>query len=176
MGSPKALLDWDGETVIEHMIDIIGAIAEPVIVVAGFHADAIRPKAARAMLVVNPAPEQGMLSSLQWGLRAVPADCGAVLFTPVDHPAVRAETVRALAAVSAPVAIPVFEGRRGHPVLIARSVADEILALPIEARASDVIRRHLDRAIMVEVNDRGVVEDIDDPAAYGRLLSRERDA
>ncbi len=176
MGSPKALLDWDGETVIEHMIGIIGAVADPVIVVAGFHADAIRPKAARATLVVNPAPERGMLSSLQCGLRAVPADCDAVLFTPVDHPAVLAETVQALAAVSAALAIPVFEGRRGHPVLIVRSVADEILALPVEARASDVIRRHLDRAIMVEVNDRGVLEDIDDPAAYSRLLSREREA
>ncbi len=175
MGSPKALLEWNGETVLERMIGLIGAAADPVIVVVGFHAETI-PPTARATRVVNPAPERGMLSSLQCGLRAVPEECEAVLFTPVDYPAVTVETVRALAAVRAPVAIPVFEGRRGHPVLVSRPVAREILALPEDARASDVIRRYLDRAIMVEVNDRGVVEDIDDPATYQRLRRQAGEA
>lgn len=175
MGSPKALLEWKGGTVLDRMIGLVGAVADPVIVVVGFHAESI-PPSARALRVVNPAPDRGMLSSLQCGLRAVPGACEAVLFTPVDYPAVTVETVRALAAVRAPVAIPVFEGRRGHPVLISRPVAAEILALPEGARASDVIRHHLDRAIMVEVNDRGVVEDIDDPEAYQRLRRQAGEA
>jgi molybdenum cofactor cytidylyltransferase len=171
MGRPKALLDWHGVTVLEHMAGLLAEVAEPVIVVVGYHAGEIRARGVRATLVANPNPERGMLSSLQSGLDAVPPEAGAALFTPVDYPAVRPATIRALAAAAgrAPLAIPVFEGRRGHPVLIARPLMEELLALPPEARASDVIRRHLDRAILVDVDDRGAVEDIDDPAAYDRL-------
>jgi CTP:molybdopterin cytidylyltransferase MocA len=175
MGRPKALLEWKSGTILDHLAGLLLSVADPVIVVAGYHADAIREHGITATLVVNPDPERGMLSSLQCGLGAVPADAGAVLFTPVDYPAVAPETIRALAASagSAPLAIPVFEGRRGHPVLIARPLMEEILALPVTARASDVIHRHLDRAIMMEVRDWGVVEDIDDPAAYERLRRKD---
>jgi len=171
MGRPKALLDWRGVTVIEHMIGLVGAVADPVIVVLGHHSEAFRERGIKATLVVNPDPERGMLSSLQCGLRAVPPEADAVLFTPADYPAVGAGTIRALAAgaSSAPLAIPVFENRRGHPVLIARPLVAEILALPEHARASDVIHRYLDRAMMIQVQDRGVVEDIDDPETYERL-------
>ncbi len=172
MGRPKALLDWRGITVLEHMIELIGAIADPVIVVAGCHAGAIREHGVKSTVIENPDPARGMLSSLKCGLRAVPPETGAVLFTPVDYPAVSARTLGALAAAAAanaPLAIPVFEGRRGHPVLIARPLVDEVLALADDGRASDVIHRHLGRAILVQVNDRGVVEDIDDPETYERL-------
>jgi len=171
MGRPKALLDWRGATVIEHMIGLIGAVADPVIVVLGCHSEAIRELGVEATLVVNPDPERGMLSSLQCGLRAVPPQADAVLFTPADYPAVDAGTIRALAdgASSAPLAIPVFESRRGHPVLITRPLVAEILALPEHARPSDVIHSYLDRAMMIQVQDRGVVEDIDDPETYERL-------
>jgi molybdenum cofactor cytidylyltransferase len=176
MGRPKALLDWRGVTVIEHMTALLGEVAEPVIVVVGTHAGEIRGLGLRATLVVNPNPERGMLSSLQSGLDAVPPDAGAVLFTPVDYPAVSPATIRALAAAAgtASLAIPVFEGRRGHPVLIARPLMEELLALPQQARASDVIRRHLERAILIDLDDRGAVEDIDDPASYERLRREGR--
>ncbi|MDP2999411.1 MAG: nucleotidyltransferase family protein [Bryobacterales bacterium] len=171
MGRPKALLDWRGVTVIEHMVGLLGAVASPVIVVLGHHSEAIRERGIQATLVVNPNPERGMLSSLQCGLRAVPPEADAVLFTPADYPAVEAGTIRALAAgaSSAPLTIPVFENRRGHPVLITRPLVAEILALPEQARPSDVIHRYLDRAMIIQVRDRGVVEDIDDPETYRRL-------
>jgi CTP:molybdopterin cytidylyltransferase MocA len=171
MGRTKALLDWRGVTVLEHMTALLGEVAEPVIAVLGYNAEEIRGLGVRATLVVNPNPERGMLSSLQSGLGAVPPDAGAVLFTPVDYPAVSPATIRALAAAAgtAPLAIPVFEGRRGHPVLIARPLMEELLALPQQARASDVIRRHLHRAILIDLDDRGAVEDVDDPASYERL-------
>ena len=177
MGRPKALLEWRGATVLDHMIELVGSVADPVIVVVGYHAEAIRAHGVRATLIANPHPERGMLSSLQCGLRAVPVEAEAVLFTPVDIPAVSAGTLQTLAAASsAPLVVPVFEGRRGHPVRIARPLMDEILALAEGAQARDAIHRYLDRAIMVEVTDRGVVEDIDDPAAYERLRREDTGA
>ena len=177
MGTPKALLDYRGETFLDRLIGLFSAVCDPVIVVLGYDAERIRTESRRAhqaRFVVNPDPGRGMLSSFQCGLREIPADVQGVLFTLVDHPAVDPATltslVEAFAADGAPVTKPVYAGRRGHPVCIARPVADEILALPVDAQAPGVLRRYRDVTRLVPVDDPGVVEDVDDPAAYAKLL------
>jgi molybdenum cofactor cytidylyltransferase len=177
MGSPKALLDYCGETFLDRLIGLFSAVCDPVIVVLGYEADRIRAELRRAgdaRFVINPDPDRGMLSSFQCGLRELPADVHGVLFTLVDHPAVNSATLTSLADAfsqdGAPVTKPVYAGRRGHPVCITRHVADEILALPVDAQAPDVLRRYYDVTRLVPVNDPGVVEDVDDPAAYAKLL------
>ena len=150
----------------------MGAVASPVIVVLGCHSEAIRGARDRATLVVNPNPGRGMLSSLQCGLRAVPPEADAVLFTPVDYPAVeagddsRAGGRRILGAAGHPG---FREPARPSGAHHAPAGGRDPRACPEHARASDVIHRYLDRAMMIEVQDRGVVEDIDDPETYQRL-------
>ena len=177
MGSPKALLDFRGETFLDRLIGLFSAVCDPVIVVLGFDAERIRTElrpANKAQFVVNPDPDRGMLSSFQCGLREVPANAQAVVFTLVDHPAVDPATLTSLVEAfvqnATPVTKPVYAGRRGHPVCIARHVADEILTLPVDAQAPDVLRRYRDVTQLVPVEDPGVVEDVDDPAAYAKLL------
>jgi molybdenum cofactor cytidylyltransferase len=98
------------------------------------------------------------------------------MFTPVDYPLVEANTVAAIAdafrgrAAEELLAIPRFGGKRGHPVAISREVVEEMLALPSDAQARDVIRRHHERARWVEVDDPGILEDADDPESYRRLV------
>ncbi|MBI4873547.1 MAG: nucleotidyltransferase family protein [Acidobacteria bacterium] len=177
MGRPKALLDWRGDTVLGRMTGLLGAVCEPLIVVLGYHAEDVGAAAGRAIRVLNPNPEQGMLSSLQCGLRAVPGEADAVFFTPVDYPGIQPHTVEALAAAlrasPAPLALPVCGGRRGHPVAIRRALIEEILALPAGAQPREAIHRHLDQAVLVEVADPGILEDIDDPESYARLREAE---
>jgi molybdenum cofactor cytidylyltransferase len=177
MGSPKALLDYRGETFLDRLIGLFSAVCDPVIVVLGFDAERIRielRRANKAQFAINPDPDRGMLSSLQCGLRELPDAAQGVLFTLVDHPAVDHATltslVEAFAQHGAPVTKPVYAGHRGHPVCISRHVADEILALPVDAQAPDVLRRYRDVTQLVPVEDPGVVEDVDDPAAYAKLL------
>ena len=55
---------------------------------------------------------------------------------------------------------------------IARALVDELLALPLDAKASDVIHRYIPETVYVEVPDPAVVTDVDDPAAYAELLAR----
>jgi molybdenum cofactor cytidylyltransferase len=143
-----------------------------VIVVLGAGADAIRvPGAARA--VVNPDWRLGQTTSMQCGLRAIPAEADGVLFTLVDHPAVASETVDALLSASGPLRIPRFDGRRGHPVWFSRELIAEILAVPPDGAARDVIRAHYPEAAFLDVDDAGVLADIDDRAAYRALLGVE---
>jgi molybdenum cofactor cytidylyltransferase len=113
---------------------------------------------------------------VQTGLAALPREAEGFLFTPVDSPAVEAKTVaqivelfRARGAEKLLV-IPRYGGRKGHPVCASRSIADELLALPATAKASDVIRGHADRTLFFDTDDAGVLTDVDDPAAYRQLI------
>ncbi len=181
MGSPKALLDYRGETFIGRLVRVISSVCDPVIVVLGYHADAIRPAIkGAASIVMNPAPERGQISSLQAALASLPAGLEGFLFTPVDSPAVKIETVERLAAEfrrrdpRTLLVIPRFEGQRGHPVFAARAIADECLALPVTAQARDVIHRHIPETIYIDADDPGILTDIDDGEAYRRLSETAR--
>jgi molybdenum cofactor cytidylyltransferase len=179
MGTPKALLRFQNETFLDRLIRVFSAVCNPIIVVVGEHSDKIRSGIARSsdvLFVLNPDPERGMLSSLQCGLALVPPDAEAAMFLPVDHPHLELSTIQTLAARfhadRAPVTVPIYAGEHGHPVCIAHSLVTELLALPPEAKASDVIHRHVPQTVYVEVSDPAVVTDIDDPSAYAGLLAQ----
>jgi CTP:molybdopterin cytidylyltransferase MocA len=176
MGSPKALLELNGETFLDRLVRLFSGVASSVIVVLGNDADQIRAGAQRkseAHFVVNPDPERGMLSSLQCGLAAVPAEAEAVMFTPVDHPHLETSTIEQLmSGLEASVVVPTYHGAHGHPVVIARPLVAELLALPATAQASDVIHRYRSQTVYVPVHDPAVTKDIDDRADYAELLAR----
>jgi len=172
MGSPKALLQYRGETFLDRLTRLLAARCSPVIVVLGAAAEEIRPRGgANATFVLNPDYRLGQTSSLQCGLRSVPAECEGVLLTLVDHPAVAPETINAL--LDSPgadfVRVPRYNGVRGHPVWLSRELIPEFLALSPDEAARDVVRSHAGKTAFVDVDDPGVVADIDDPAAYRAL-------
>ena len=175
MGSPKALLDFRGETFLDHLVGCLSAVCSTVIVVLGHGADHIRAgvrASNEAIFVVNADYRLGQFSSMQCGLRAVPPDAAGVVFTLVDHPSVESSTLERLVRSPATVAIPRREGRRGHPIFFSRGLIAEFLALPAEADARRVIERHAAQIEYVDVEDPGILLDIDDPAAYRRFVGR----
>ena len=177
MGSPKPLLAYRGETFLDRLIGVMGSRCSPVVVVLGHDAEAIRAgcrRSGQAVFTVNENWREGQLSSMQCGLRAVPAGAAGVLFTPVDFPAVTEETVAALAARfeqgGAPLVIPRYEQRRGHPVCCSRELIAEFLSLSPDSQAREVIHRHAAEAAYIDVDDPGVLLDVDDPEAYHNLI------
>jgi CTP:molybdopterin cytidylyltransferase MocA len=174
MGRPKASLPFRGGTFLSAIAENLGRRCSPVIAVFGFDAARLSQSAPGGVLPVeNPDYAQGMLTSLKAGLRAVPDNCDAVVFTLVDHPAVLPSTVDTVMQSTATIAIPRFEDRRGHPVLIRRKIADEFLDEPLTSKVRDVIDRHAAEIEYIEVADPGISDDIDDPALYQKLLERE---
>jgi len=174
MGSPKALLEFRGETFLDRLIGSLAAYCSPVIVVLGYQPEVIRAgvrSAGRALFVLNPEYQLGQFSSLQCGLRAVPKTAAGAVFTPVDHPNIEAPTVARLMESPARIAIPQYLGRHGHPVRVSRSIISEFLELCPQARARDVMRAHAGEIDYVDVADTGILDDIDDPEAYRRLLA-----
>jgi len=176
MGSPKALLEYRGETFLDRLIGLFRQYCSPVIAVLGAQQDTVRAGLRRggdALLVENPDFRMGQFTSMQCGLRAVPAGADGVLFTLVDHPAVAPETIAALvdASAPAPLRIPRFEGRRGHPIRISKSLIPEFLALAAGASAREILARHAGEIAYLDVDDPGILANVDDPAAYARLLA-----
>ncbi|MGH9662778.1 MAG: nucleotidyltransferase family protein [Bryobacteraceae bacterium] len=173
MGSPKALLDLEGESFLDRLTGRLGEFCDPVIVVLGHQAEVIRAGVThpeRALFVENADYPRGQLSSLQCGLRALPESAEGVVLTLVDHPSVKLSTLRALVAEPQPrLAVPVFEGRRGHPIFFRRELIAEFLALDPEAQTRDVVGWYAAEIRLVTVDDPGVLADIDDPEAYRRL-------
>ena len=171
MGFPKALLPYRQETFLDTLIGLFATRCAPVIVVLGAGAELIRPQAARpAMFVVNSNYARGMTTSLQCGLRAVPDSAEGVLFTLVDHPAVASSTVDALLALPRPLLrVPRYGEDRGHPIWFSRDLIPEFLAIPDGGAANEVVRRHAAETQFLDLDDPGIVADIDDPEAYRNL-------
>ena len=178
MGRDKALLEYRGSTFLNHLISLFSPRVNPLIVVLGHHAETIRPtiqELPTPKVVVNRDYMRGMLTSLQTGIRALPSDVGAAMFTLVDHPAVEEATVDQLIerfqAARSVLAIPCYREQRGHPVIAARPILEEIVRLPEDSSAKTVIRGHRLETTFVEVDDPGVVLDIDRPGDYGAMAS-----
>lgn len=173
MGRPKALLEYRGETFLDRIVRLLGAECAPVIAVLGDHSQAVRAGAVSRNLefVINPDPGRGQLSSLQCGVERA-RNASGVLFTPVDLPAIDGATVAGLAGAlraGALLAIPRYQGRHGHPAGISRALFEELLALPSTGSAKELIKRYASQIVYVDVDNPGVVHDIDTPEEYRNL-------
>lgn len=117
-------------------------------------------------IVVNPDAEQGMGTSLACGIRALPPATGFVI-TLADMPWIESETIRGvvrLLRAGAAIAAPVHEGQRGHPVGFSHRYRDELMSLYGDYGARELLARHADVLQQFEVDDSGILRDIDTPA------------
>lgn len=177
MGSPKALIPYNGLTFVEHLL---AATRHPRIgitrVVLGAGADAIRTKlpVQNEQIVVNEGWESGPLSSIQAGLRSLPAEnIEAAIICPVDHPLV---TLRLIGAIVGAfdragklIVVPTYLRRRGHPVLFSAKLFSELMAAPLDVGARAVVRAHSAEIEEVATEEEGVVLNLNDPAALAKL-------
>lgn len=179
MGEPKQLLRVGEETVLGRTLEKVrGARVEEIVLVLGHSAEEIRRDLPTAVLdglniVVNQEYEAGMASSLREGLSAVSDEMDAALIVLADQPFVRSETIDRIIgryrASDAEIVIPCYDGRRGNPVLLDRSVFAEAMALQGDTGFRAIFGSHEADIERVDVDDSGVLLDIDDRADYERL-------
>ena len=176
MGSPKALVSYQGRPFLEHLLSVtkhpaIGARR----VVLGADAEAISngiPLAA-GEIVINQDWKQGQLSSIHAALRSLPPNTEGILLCPVDHPLISSVLVGCLIdaflASRAPVVVPVFNGKRGHPVIFSSAVFGELLNAPLEQGARAVVWAHKSEVLEVATTEEGCVLNLNDPNALANL-------
>ena len=168
MGSPKPLMEVGGGTFIESVCGRIWeAGAGEVIVVLGARHELVEERVdlSREKLAVNDDYLLGQLSSLKVGIAKLDCSSTNFLLALVDHPLVRTTTygtlIRECGTHGDSIVIPVFRGRRGHPVVFPRSLYLQLLEAPLAIGARYVVQGNLDRIVEIEVEDSGILADID---------------
>jgi molybdenum cofactor cytidylyltransferase len=171
MGFPKPLLRLNGETFLTHIALSMLPAVERLIIVLGAHRDAVSaavPADNRISIIENPDYALGQLSSTKAGLRAVSAQADAALVHLVDHPTVLPETFNRLACEyqlsGKPIVVARYRSHGGHPVLFDRSIFDELQKTPVLVGARAVVKANEERVAYVDVDDPGILLDLDTPA------------
>lgn len=124
-------------------------------------------------LVQHPLTAQGMGHSLAAGAERLLAEshADAVAIFLADMPSIRRHSLEALMACAAPdrIVLPSHQGKRGHPVLFGRDFWPQLATLGGDAGARAVLQHNAEALHIVELNDAGVLQDIDTPADLARL-------
>ena len=173
MGKPKQLMPLGESTILEQAIDnILSSIVDETIVVLGYKAEEVRKAIANrpVRVAVNPDYRQGMSSSIIAGLKLIDRRAQAVMVALGDQPFVDSQTiddlVRAFAADNKGIAVPVYQGKRGHPVIFDIRYKDELLELKGDIGGREIIARYPEDVLEVAVNCEGVCIDIDTVENY----------
>jgi len=177
MGSPKALLAYQGRPFLEHLLEVtvhpqiavrrvvLGADAEPI-------AKAIRLKADE--IVINAEWEKGQLTSIQAALRSLPPGTDGILLCLIDHPLISAALIQELVErfykSGKPIVLPIFEGRRGHPLIFAASLYEDLLCAPLQTGARAVVWAHSSEVEEVSTNEEGCVLNLNDPDTMNKAF------
>lgn len=179
MGSPKALLPFQGRPFLEHLLEITKHPSVGVRrVVLGAQTESITKEVPLGAdeIVINKDWEQGQLSSIQAALRSLPPGTEGMLLCLVDHPLVTAglvsELIEKFKATHAPIVLPVYEGRRGHPVIFSAAVYEELLKAPPDKGARAVVWAHAAEVAEVLTDEEGCVLNLNDPETMQRATER----
>jgi|SRR5579859_1312635 len=170
MGSPKALLSYQGRPFLEHLLDVtrhpkigvrrvvLGADAEPIAKEIDLSADEI---------VINDEWEKGQLSSIHAALRSLPQQTEGIVLLLIDHPLISSalvgELIEAFYNSRKPIVLPVYDGRRGHPLIFSSALYDELLRAPLDTGARSVVWAHSSEIQVVQTNEEGCVLNLNDP-------------
>ncbi|HSE38948.1 MAG TPA: nucleotidyltransferase family protein, partial [Blastocatellia bacterium] len=158
MGQFKQLLRLGDKSFVEHCVDnLLASRVNEVIIVTGHREFEIRREVGDrpVRFAQNPDYRSGMASSIKCGVRSVSEEARALVLALVDQPQISSSVidlvVEAYEREPAPIVVPVYEGKTGHPILLDLTLKEEILSFDPEQGLRQVVRAHRDQILRVEV-------------------------
>jgi molybdenum cofactor cytidylyltransferase len=181
LGRPKQLLDLGGKPLLRRTLDnALASSLDRVVVVLGHDADAVAAALGDqpAAVVVNPAYADGQATSVAAGVGALGADTAAALLLLGDQPGVTPAVIDAVLAAwradPRPIAVPLYGGTPGNPVLFRRDLFPDLLRLAGDEGARSIVRSRAGEALRVAVPLAAPPPDVDTDDDYRRLLAAWR--
>ena len=176
----KLLVPVGGRAMVRGVVEQLeSSSVRPIVVVTGHEAERVGKALAgtEARLIHNPAYREGLSASIRAGLPALPESADAAIICLGDMPLVAARHVDMLVAAFDPdegreICVPVFEGKRGNPVLFARRFFEEVAAVRGDVGARHLIGEYEEYVCEVAMDDRAVLFDVDSPQALNELGER----
>ena len=182
MGQLKALLPWQGSTLLEHQVNsLLGGGVDQVVAVLGHRASELAAKLNGKIGVsctVNPDYLQGKTTSLKAGVRrAKDFQPSVILILNVDQPR-KPETVRELlrchAISDSLITIPTFDGKGGHPILMDSELLPDIENIEEESQGLKAVTlRHVESTSRVDLASPDVLWDLNTPEDYQKAVSNQ---
>lgn len=168
MGANKLAADLAGKPVIGHVLDAVEAagLAPAILVLGHDPAPVLAAVADRAFLPVTATDcGEGMARSIAAGITAVPDEWTAAIICLGDMPLVSPVLLSTMAELAAPGAIvaPMFEGKRGNPVLWGRDYFGRLMGLKGDRGARDLLAAEVGKVMLLPWGDDGVLVDVDRP-------------
>jgi molybdenum cofactor cytidylyltransferase len=181
MGTQKLLLPFGDKTVIEKIIEQVeSVVSSDIVVVIGSHRDEIQNKIGKPQLkfIHNELYMEGMLSSVICGFQALPDEAKAALVYLGDQPQIPAgialQVISAWKQSGKGIVIPVFSGKRGHPVLIETRYMKEIEQLDPEQGLRMLSKKFSYDVQEVECTSQEILRDIDTPEDYQKEINKTK--
>jgi molybdenum cofactor cytidylyltransferase len=178
MGVQKLLLPFGGKTVIAHIVDQLTASSvDEVYVVVGYQGKQVSEGlSGRPVSIVNNSNyKSGMLSSVRCGLHAISQQCKAVLVALGDQPSVTMKLIDRMlqnfASTEKQILVPLYDGKRGHPIICSAVYRDEILTHYNDIGLRGLLHAHNEDIFELSVETSGVLSDMDLPEDYRRELA-----
>lgn len=181
MGDLKALLPWQGQTIISHQVSaLVEGGVDRVVVVLGHRYEELLPELLgkpKVEWTVNHEYLHGKTTSIKAGLKALGSSAPeSLLLLNVDQPR-STDTVRALLAhhrSNGPlVSIPTFGGKGGHPVIFDGALLVELENISEENQGiREVVRRHEEGTLRYEMETGEVLWDLNTPEQYRAALEQ----
>lgn len=179
MGKLKALLPFGGRTVIEQVLQpLLNADLAKVAVVLGHRAEEIAEvlEPLPVSILRNPDYRLGMTTSVQVAMRSLQPVPDAYLLALVDQPQIDLTVIRKLLEAQAHsgkgMVIPVSQGKRGHPLLLASAYRAAVLALGPDQGLNVVTRGYPQDTLEVAVESDDILRDMDYQEDYVAELQR----
>ncbi len=184
MGRSKLVLPVGESTVIGCLIGVLqrcGVESILVIVAPGeSQIDQLALDAGASVIRLSeetPGMRETTSFALDWLLKTESASVrDFCLLIPADHPALTTSSLTKLLEaakidLSHEIFVPAYEGKRGHPVLLPLSLAEEIASLPPTSGINELIRKKEAQTRIVEVDDPAILWDLDTAEDYQKLLA-----
>jgi molybdenum cofactor cytidylyltransferase len=168
MGFPKMLLTFRGKTILENVINTVTSISvNNTLVVLGAEKEKLMHllRNSKVKHCYNDNYREGMLSSVKCGFRNLPPDFDAVLIFQGDQPFISSETINvvieAYRSSEKGIVIPVYDKKRGHPLLLDKKYRDLIYKLNSREGLRSLSYQFPDDVLEVKTSDPGILRDID---------------
>ena len=178
MGSLKQLLPLGTSTIMGITLDnIMASNANKVIVVVGAMAEETSKIASRPNVTVvnNPDYKLGMSTSLVKGIEHISQDTQLVMIALADQPLIKTETYNLLfnkaEASQKGIAVPVYQGQKGNPIILKHVYLQELKSLKGDVGGRELLLRHSDDILYAEVDDPGIITNINTPSSYEKIKS-----
>ena len=181
MGKPKQLLPWGNSVILQQVIDNASASRlRKILLVLGSHADEIEGKikvSSKTRIVVNRDFKEGMSSSVKCGIKNAPVEAEAYMLLLGDQPFIGPDIINHLVdryqTGKYGIIIPVYNGKRGHPVIFDAKHKQELLGIG-DGGAKIVVDNHADDVLAVSLDSPEILADIDTPQDYQKAIGQAK--